>query len=233
MDGSGYPDRLYGDDITYYARVARIVDVFDALISTRVYKKALSRYDALALMRTEMHRSFDINLLTAFTQYMKKYDSYIGNYEEGINVRIDIFPSILGQALSKKAKSILADIKTGEHIILKLPDNDNFRKLKTTCSFRRALFHIEVGRAILVKYIFFKDSGGRISLLIEKVGDSHEGKRNADSPNFPEIFPSGLEQHNSSETDPAEPIADFRNFRLKTGTDISSLSDEDLLELLG
>jgi putative two-component system response regulator len=39
-DGKGYPDRLKGDDIPIWAQVVSIVDVFDALVSRRVYKDA-------------------------------------------------------------------------------------------------------------------------------------------------------------------------------------------------
>jgi putative two-component system response regulator len=39
-DGKGYPDRLKGDKIPIWAQVVSIVDVFDALVSKRVYKDA-------------------------------------------------------------------------------------------------------------------------------------------------------------------------------------------------
>ena len=49
-DGTGYPDRLRGDEIPINAQIICIVDVFDALTTTRSYRPALSFRDALAKM---------------------------------------------------------------------------------------------------------------------------------------------------------------------------------------
>ncbi len=49
-DGSGYPDRLRGDDIPVSAQIVGIADVYDALTSTRPYRPALPRERALAEM---------------------------------------------------------------------------------------------------------------------------------------------------------------------------------------
>lgn len=53
LDGSGYPDGLQGDDISVIARIAGIVDIFDALIANRPYRSAMSREDAFAILRKE------------------------------------------------------------------------------------------------------------------------------------------------------------------------------------
>jgi putative nucleotidyltransferase with HDIG domain len=50
-DGSGYPDRLRGDEIPLNAQIICIVDVYDALTTTRSYRAALSRADALTNMQ--------------------------------------------------------------------------------------------------------------------------------------------------------------------------------------
>jgi putative nucleotidyltransferase with HDIG domain len=49
-DGSGYPDRLKGDEIPVNAQIICIVDVFDALTTSRSYRGALSTGEALAKM---------------------------------------------------------------------------------------------------------------------------------------------------------------------------------------
>lgn len=49
-DGTGYPDRLVGDEIPINAQIICIVDVFDALTTTRSYRGALSKGEALAKM---------------------------------------------------------------------------------------------------------------------------------------------------------------------------------------
>ena len=50
-DGTGYPDRLRGDEIPLAAQIICIVDVYDALTTTRSYRPALSHAEALSAMR--------------------------------------------------------------------------------------------------------------------------------------------------------------------------------------
>src|SRR5690606_25841802 len=49
-DGSGYPDGISGDAIPLTARILCIADVYDALTTTRSYRPALSREEALEIM---------------------------------------------------------------------------------------------------------------------------------------------------------------------------------------
>ncbi len=65
-DGTGYPDRLAGDNIPLAARIVTVADVYDALRSRRVYKPALSHADAVRLMVGEAGRQFDPALLALF-----------------------------------------------------------------------------------------------------------------------------------------------------------------------
>jgi putative two-component system response regulator len=58
MDGSGYPDGLAGEAIPITARVTTIADVFDALTTARVYRGALSREEALGIMRDEVRKGW-------------------------------------------------------------------------------------------------------------------------------------------------------------------------------
>jgi putative nucleotidyltransferase with HDIG domain len=55
-DGTGYPDRLKGDEIPILAQVICIVDVFDAMTTTRPYNQAVSRADAV--IRMHAHRGW-------------------------------------------------------------------------------------------------------------------------------------------------------------------------------
>lgn len=54
-DGTGYPDRLKGDEIPLGAQIICIVDVYDALTTTRSYRAALAREEALARMEECRH----------------------------------------------------------------------------------------------------------------------------------------------------------------------------------
>ena len=55
-DGTGYPDRLEGDDIPVTAQVVGVADVFDALTSARSYRAALPREDAMRIMAESRHQ---------------------------------------------------------------------------------------------------------------------------------------------------------------------------------
>jgi putative two-component system response regulator len=53
LDGTGYPDGLKGDQISMVARIMAVVDIYDALITDRPYRKAMSRADAIRILEEE------------------------------------------------------------------------------------------------------------------------------------------------------------------------------------
>ena len=65
-NGGGYPHGLKGEEISIYARITAIADVFDALTSERPYKRAWSVEEALDLLRSERGRHFDPVLVDIF-----------------------------------------------------------------------------------------------------------------------------------------------------------------------
>ena len=76
MDGSGYPDRLYGEEIPLKARILQVADVYDALTSDRPYRKALSSEEALGILHQEaMCGWLDASLVWRFSR-MCRYDHY-------------------------------------------------------------------------------------------------------------------------------------------------------------
>lgn len=70
VDGSGYPNRLKGDVIPLSGRIAAIADVFDALTSNRVYRRAYPLMEAVAMMKKEAGTHFDPELLTVFWELL-------------------------------------------------------------------------------------------------------------------------------------------------------------------
>ncbi|MDR2152310.1 MAG: HD-GYP domain-containing protein [Helicobacteraceae bacterium] len=72
MNGSGYPDGIMGDNLSLYARVVAVCDIFDALTTKRSYKPALSTFEALNLMKSKMLAELDTKLLTYFIRMMGK-----------------------------------------------------------------------------------------------------------------------------------------------------------------
>ncbi len=65
-DGSGYPNRLKEKEIPLSARIVAVVDVFDALIHPRPYKRAWAVAEALDWMIAQKGKSFDPKVLDAF-----------------------------------------------------------------------------------------------------------------------------------------------------------------------
>ena len=65
-EGSGYPDGLVGDAIPIAARLMAVADVFDALISQRVYKAAFTYADAQAIIVEGRGKHFDPDVTDAF-----------------------------------------------------------------------------------------------------------------------------------------------------------------------
>jgi putative nucleotidyltransferase with HDIG domain len=72
IDGTGYPHGLAGDQISLYARMGAICDVYDAITSSRAYKEAWNPGDALARM-IEWRGHFDEELLSKFLRSIAIY----------------------------------------------------------------------------------------------------------------------------------------------------------------
>ncbi|HUF51891.1 MAG TPA: HD domain-containing phosphohydrolase [Longimicrobiales bacterium] len=71
LDGSGYPDGLEGDEIPLGARILQVVDVYDALITERSYKRALGPEEALEVLNEEVERGWwDAEIFATFREMM-------------------------------------------------------------------------------------------------------------------------------------------------------------------
>jgi putative two-component system response regulator len=77
FDGSGYPDGLAGTAIPLAARILAVADVFDALTSKRVYKKAVSMFEAARILFEESGQHFDPVIVDAFKSCLGEFhESY-------------------------------------------------------------------------------------------------------------------------------------------------------------
>jgi len=72
-DGSGYPLGLSGKDIPIAAQVMALADVYDAVTSARVYKKAFSREEARSIIVKAAGSHFDPILVAAFELLEEKF----------------------------------------------------------------------------------------------------------------------------------------------------------------
>jgi two-component system cell cycle response regulator len=75
-DGSGYPDHLCGTDIPLGARIIGVCDAFDAMISKRPYRKAMSLEEARAELQKNAGSQFDPLVVDAFCTVMQERESF-------------------------------------------------------------------------------------------------------------------------------------------------------------
>ena len=69
-NGEVYHRGLAGEDISLFARICKLTDVYDALTTRRSYKRSLKTMEALTIMKSKMSHDFDPNLLNAFMRMM-------------------------------------------------------------------------------------------------------------------------------------------------------------------
>ena len=81
-DGNGYPRGLSGDDIPLGARLMAVADVYDALISKRIYKRAFSHEQSIQMMATERGSHFDPDALDAMLSLADEFDAIAGRYRD-------------------------------------------------------------------------------------------------------------------------------------------------------
>jgi putative two-component system response regulator len=82
-DGKGYPKGLKEDDIPVEGRLMAVADVYDALISRRVYKEALPHEEAVQIMRSGRGTQFDPDILEAFLELEKEFQRIASEYPDG------------------------------------------------------------------------------------------------------------------------------------------------------
>lgn len=71
-DGNGYPDGLAGENIPLQARIIQVADIFDALTTSRSYRKAFGWRRALGILRSEAGKVVDPNLVPVFEQIIER-----------------------------------------------------------------------------------------------------------------------------------------------------------------
>jgi putative two-component system response regulator len=84
-DGSGYPDARAGDTIPISARLMAVADVYDALITERVYKDAYSHEKAVQIMTLERGAHFDPDVLDAMLSVSDKFKEIACRYQDSIH----------------------------------------------------------------------------------------------------------------------------------------------------
>ncbi|MDE2427093.1 MAG: two-component system response regulator [Burkholderiales bacterium] len=81
-DGSGYPEGLRGDDIPVAARLMAVADVYDALISRRVYKPAMPHEKAVSIIVEGRGQHFDPDMVDAFVEIQEEFRAIATHYTD-------------------------------------------------------------------------------------------------------------------------------------------------------
>jgi putative two-component system response regulator len=81
-DGSGYPEGLAGDAIPISARLMALADVYDALISRRVYKEGMSHEQAVAIIAEGHGKHFDPDITDAFLDIQQQFVEIARRYAD-------------------------------------------------------------------------------------------------------------------------------------------------------
>lgn len=74
-DGSGYPTGISGEDIPISARLMAVADVYDALVSRRVYKEPMSHEKAVSIIMEGKNKHFDADIVNAFLELQDEFQA--------------------------------------------------------------------------------------------------------------------------------------------------------------
>ncbi len=85
-DGSGYPRGLKGRNIPLAGRLMAVADVYDALVSERIYKSAIPHAKAVAIIVAEKGRQFDPELIDVFETVASRFNEIHEQFMDGRNV---------------------------------------------------------------------------------------------------------------------------------------------------
>lgn len=124
IDGSGYPNNIKDKDIHPFAKLVAIADVYDAMISDRIYARATSSSEAIEYIMGAAGRHFDFD-------YAKAFVSTIIPYPEGSLVRMNtgqialVHKTNMSLPLRPKVKLIDSTRKILEKSVVDLTDEKN------------------------------------------------------------------------------------------------------------
>ena len=81
-DGSGYPEGLVGNDIPISARLMAVADVYDALISRRVYKEGMTHEKAVEIIIQGKGSHFDADIVEAFLELQDEFRAIAARFAD-------------------------------------------------------------------------------------------------------------------------------------------------------
>ncbi|HYI45870.1 MAG TPA: response regulator [Actinomycetota bacterium] len=133
-DGGGYPRRLRGEEIPIEGRITAIADVFDALTSNRVYRRAFEVDEALSMIEEDRGKHFDPQLV----------DLFLAARDEFIAIR-ERFPDILPDSGDPIKVLVVEDQDLLAEAMMRLLDGaEGLSVLGTAGSIEEAVHFVEV-----------------------------------------------------------------------------------------
>jgi putative two-component system response regulator len=106
-DGSGYPQGLAGEAIPIPARLMAVADVYDALISRRVYKPGMSHAKATAIIVEGMGSHFDPDVVDAFLDLNQEFHEIATRYadsEQELQIKAAFLDFVVGDESGKETR---------------------------------------------------------------------------------------------------------------------------------
>lgn len=131
-DGSGYPSRLSKNNISMLGRIIGIADVYDALISTRPYRKALLPSEAMEYIMANGGIMFDLNIIKVFARKVAPFP--IGTYVKLSNGLTGIVYENFEEACMRPSVKVILDGE-GKKVtsrIISLKDDRSLRSVTIT-----------------------------------------------------------------------------------------------------
>lgn len=120
IDGTGYPDKLSGDNLSLFARMAAVCDVYDSMISGRSYKKAATPADAIRKMTELLDGQLDQAVFRAFVKTVGIYPT--GTLVKLKSGRLAVVSDQTTKSLSTPVVKVFFSTRVNEPVPLTLVD---------------------------------------------------------------------------------------------------------------
>lgn len=117
-DGSGYPKGLQGDDISLFAKMGAVCDVYDAITSNRPYKSGWDPAESLRKMAEWAHGHFDSQVFQAFVKSLGIYP--IGSLVRLTSGRLGVVVEQTGKSLTTPMVKVFFSTKSNMRIVPEL-----------------------------------------------------------------------------------------------------------------
>jgi putative nucleotidyltransferase with HDIG domain len=118
FDGSGYPDRIGGQEMKKYASIVAVADFYDALTSKRVYKEVITPPDAIKMIFNLSGKKFDPRVVNHFVKTVGIYP--VGSLVELNDHRI---ASVVSFSKNDLLKPVVKVLNTDKQEIISLADS--------------------------------------------------------------------------------------------------------------